>query len=167
MIRGSLGWLLRVLAVAEVAGGAVLVVRVARAVWQGAIGGPFLAAAGLIGVVGLLVIVAGIALWRGRTWGAVVSLAWQLLQVPHLATAPLTYYVALPASVAAGLGLDGRPHGTVIPLPGLEITPDDFAPDPWVGLNVVALAAVVVLLLALRRGRRAPRDAAARAATPL
>jgi hypothetical protein len=55
----------------------------------------------------------------------------------------------------------------VIPLPGLEITPDDFAPDPWVGLNVVALAAVVVLLLALRRGRRAPRDAAARAATPL
>lgn len=158
-------WLLRALAVSEVLMGSVLVVRMGAALANRAISTPFLAVAGIITCVGLLVITAGVALWHGRRWGVVGSLLWQSLQVPHLITAPLTYTLALPVSVALGVGPDGRPHGAALPLLGLEITPDDFAPDPWVGLNVVALAAVVLLALALRRGRPAPRDAAARTAT--
>jgi hypothetical protein len=81
--------------------------------WQVALGLIFATLAG----------VAGVQLWRGRTFGRRLSLAVQLLQIASLNVTPLVRYVALaglrvgPVFSSAGVGFRVRGGGEFIAIP--------------------------------------------------
>lgn len=102
-------------------------------------------------VVVLGFLLSAIGLWRGNRRAAWWSLGLQLIQLPCIVTAPLTFYFAAPA--LAGLtahpaaGLHWHTHWR----PTLEITLDGDPSLPGVGVNLLALTAIVLLAYGLRR----------------
>lgn len=110
-----------------------------------------LALAGGLALLGALAVVASIGIWRGTRLGAVLTLLIQGSQLLQLETTSLTYRTSLPIAWVVGLGADLHLHWLAAWRPGLEITPDNYRPLPWIGANLPALAAVIVAGLALRK----------------
>lgn len=106
----------------------------------------------------LLSAAAGLGLWRGTLLGAFLTLIVQGTQLVQAETRTLTYTTSLPVSWVVGVGTDGKPLSRARWRPALEITPDDDPDRTWVGLNLPALAAIVIAAATLGRGRTAPRE---------
>ena len=153
----------RLVALVEIVGGLALVAHLGPMLFRGRPTPAMLAVVGLLVLLGLMAIWAGVGLWRGHRGGAVLSGIWFALQLPHLMTGPLTYFFFTPATVAVGLGDGWVPHAVAWFGPQLEITPNDFHPETWIGVNLLAVTAIAVI--ALGRCGRAPgaRTEAARA----
>lgn len=98
----------------------------------------------------LLSAAAGIGLWRGTVLGAFLTLVVQGTQLVQAQTQTLTYTSNLPLSLVVGIGSDGEFRSRGGWRPALEITPDDDQDHPWVGLNLPALAAMVVAAGSIR-----------------
>ncbi len=99
----------------------------------------------------LVGLVAAIGVWRGSRPGAWLTLALQCLQLPQLATGPLTYLVTLPFAAVVGCTASAGLHWHTAWRPGLEITPNGYQSVPWIGLNLWALLAVGLAAATLRR----------------
>lgn len=94
---------------------------------------------------------AAIGTWRGARVAAWLTLALQCLQLPQLATGPLTYLVTLPFAVIVGCTASPGLHWHTAWRPGLEITRDGYQSAPWIGINLWALLAVGLATAMLRR----------------
>jgi hypothetical protein len=101
----------------------------------------------------LLSAAAGLGLWRGTVLGAFLTLVVQGTQLVQGETHTLTYTTSLPLSWVVGVANDGKPVSRAHWRPALEITPDDDPDRIWVGLNLPALAAIVIAAATLGRGR--------------
>jgi hypothetical protein len=102
-----------------------------------------------LGILSALAATGSVGIWRGTRAGALLTLIVQGSLLLQMETTTLTYLTSLPIAAVIGLGPDGHLHWLAAWRPALEITPDSYRPAPWVGINLPAMAAVVVAALAL------------------
>lgn len=88
--------------------------------------------------------------WRGSKVGPWLTILYQALQLPQLASSSLTYLVSLPFGIVGGLTPAMGLHWHATWHPGLEITPDGYQSSPWFGVNLWALGGVVLAVSVLR-----------------
>lgn len=108
-----------------------------------------------------LFLLAALLLWRDMRGGRALTILLCLLQLPQLATGPLTYRFFSPVSLAAGLRLEGGVYFASSVRPALTVTLDS-SPDPrFVALNLVPLLVLLLLSHPRLRRRAAPAEATA------
>lgn len=134
-------------------GGALLFLAGRVLVAAGPSTGPLLLA-GILVVLGALGATAAVGMWRGSRLGAVLTLVIQGCHLVQLETTAFTYLTSLPVACVVGLRLDGHLYWLFTGHPAIEITPDSYRSAPWIGVNLPALAAVAVALVALRESYR-------------
>ncbi len=125
---------------------------IARVVGGGVTSGPVLALVAALLALGLVAGWSAVLLWRGHRAGAVVTIAMQALLLPRLITTPLTWVLSMPLTAAVGLGPGGVPVGKLWWRPAISLTLDSNMGTTWVGVNLVALLAIVGAAQVLRRG---------------
>lgn len=142
--------LLRLIAAAEMVGGAWGIYRVGvllqRSGWTMMTA---LVCTVLTLVFGLF-LVAGILLWRRRPAGIWLSVAVQALQLPHIVTSPFGFLLGSPASVAVGLSGDWTWQSSTLWHPGIGFSIDSEVELAWIGANLLALAALLILIWQIR-----------------
>jgi len=138
--------LLKVIAVAEIAGGVVLAALVSRLV----LGGTTLAwpIAFVFEAVVVAAILAGVTLWKGEPPGFVASCILQLLQIVRIVSLPLTFELLLGPGATLVEPTGGSPH-LVLELRAtltlfLGRLPDGAQTD--FGINFVPIVVLIVLL---------------------
>ena len=95
---------------------------------------------------GAIAVFAALMLWREGRRGVPLSAVVQLMQLPHIASGVVTYAVASPVSVVLGFGAAGLPNLQLIPWVNVQLGVGGESPGPWVGINLVALLALVALV---------------------
>jgi hypothetical protein len=134
----------------ELAGGVWGLVRVGALLRRNGFTVSSIVVAGVLGLVFVLFIAAGALLWRGGALGLWLSVAVQALQLPHIVTSPFGFLFGAPLSFAAGLNADAHLMTSALWHPGMGFSIDSEVPVAWIGLNLIALAALL-LLFWLRR----------------
>lgn len=161
--------LLRLLAIAEVAGSAALLVEMLPAWWNVLHAGPGWGKALLVTSVMLAVAlftgVAGMLLWTLRPRGVQLSILAHLLQVPYLALPTYSYRLLLGYAGIVAM----NPQTYFVELQGLLASIEvGLGPltteEPRIGVNLLAVAICACLWRALRR-QRLEADARARGIT--
>jgi hypothetical protein len=143
----------RLLAVWNALTAAALLFLAAKLLRAGEPSPVILALVGALGMVSALGTAASLGMWRGTRWGAILTLILQGSHLLQMETSPLTYLTSLPVALVLGLGVDGHLHGVADWRPALEVTPDSDRPEPWIGIDLLAMAALVVAARALRSRR--------------
>lgn len=145
---------LRLIAAAEVLGAGSLLVQMLpdlpKLLQLGPGWGLAMAVLGLVLLLLVLTLVAGVLLWRQRPAGLVLSLLAQLAQVPHVALPAFTWQLALGLGGTVALNPDtGILHTTwQVGSPALLMAPLQSGP-PQLGLNLLAAFLACYLLRTL------------------
>ena len=148
--------LFRLIALLELLGGVWGLYRLAALVQRNPWSAALVVVASLFTLIFLLFITAGVLLWRGRPLGLWLSLAVQALQLPHIISGPFGFFFASPASVAVGLSGDFAPQISALWHPGMGFAIDSEVELTWIGVNLLALAAILILVRLRRRPAAAP-----------
>jgi hypothetical protein len=140
-------WIARAIALVEIVGGAIGVGLICTAMRAGGEGWFFLA---LFMAVYIWSIVAGVKLWRERDCGWRHSIAIQLLQVPWIITARITYLFCSGPAAWFGFGSNGLANAHSLFSQFNVGWASGFGPEfdarPWqFSINLVALSAAVYL----------------------
>jgi hypothetical protein len=134
----------------ELVGGVWGLIRVGGLLSRNGFTASSIVVAGVLALVFILFIAAGALLWRGGSLGVWLSVAVQSLQLPHIVTSPFGFLFGAPLSFAAGFDGSGRLMTSSLLHPGMAFSIDGEVPVGWIGVNLIALAALL-LIFWLRR----------------
>jgi hypothetical protein len=140
----------RLVAVLDALSAVAALALAARIIAKVGISVPAVALCAVLALFAAVCAVAAAGMWRATRVGALLTLLVQGLQLPQLETSPLTYLVHLSLAAVLGLGRDLHLHWSLAWRPRINITPDSGADSPWVGVNLIALVAVLVAAGTLR-----------------
>jgi len=144
----------RGIALVEIAGGAWGLLRSTGRLWHQGMNMVTLSVVILLTILFLLLLIAGILLWMDRPGGRAMSFVVQAVQVPHIVTSPFGFLFGSPASLSAGIQMDGTPRISALWHPSIAFALDSEVEFSWIGVNLIAIL-LLVLLFWLDRQRAA------------
>lgn len=136
----------RLVAALELVGGVWGLVRAAGMLIRTGYSNVGIVIAAIMAVIFGVFLVAGARLWLGRSGGVALSILVQALQLPHIVTSAFGYLFGAPVSFAVGLAGSGHPMFSGLWHPGFGLSINSEVEVAWLGVNLVALAALVLLI---------------------